>query len=120
MNIKKFLLDNAKNIFYLITWGFLIYAIMFRDNNKDDKAYKEKILKIDKDISEVEKYQKQINNQIIQFNTQIGELQSKIDDLEGEKTIIKEIYYEKINNVSSYTDKQLDSFFTERYRYNTN
>jgi translation initiation factor IF-3 len=35
------------------------------------------------------------------------------------KTVIKEIYYEKINNVSKYNDKQLDSFFTDRYGLNT-
>lgn len=119
MNVKKFLLSNIKTIFYFLTWGFLIYAILFRDNKKDDREYIKKIDTIQTNITEIEKYQKQINNQLQGFNSEINRLQSKIDDLEGEKTVIKEIYYEKINNVGKYSDKQLDSFFTERYGSDT-
>lgn len=119
MNIKKLLFSNAKNIFYAITWGILVYIILFRDNNKNDGLYKEKLSNIEKGIQNVESSQKKVNSQIELFNLEIDKLQNKIDELEGEKTVIKEIYYEKINNVSKYSDKQLDSFFTERYGYST-
>lgn len=118
MDIKKLILSNAKNIFYVITWGVLIYIILFRQD-KNDGLYKEKLSNIEKGIQSVESSQKKVNSQIEFFNSEINKLQSKIDELEGEKTVIKEIYYEKINNVGKYTDKQLDSFFTERYGYNT-
>ena len=119
MNIKKFLFSNAKNIFYAVTWGILVYIILFRDTNKNDGLYKEKLSNIEKGIQSVENSQKKVNSQIELFNLEIDKLQNKIEELEGEKTVIKEIYYEKINNVNKYSDKQLDSFFAERYGYST-
>ena len=113
--IKEFLFKNAKTIFYVITWGFLVYVILFGRDIKTDEIYKEKLSNIEKGIQEIEKSQKQINFQIDSFNNEMQKVQNTINELEGEKTIIKEIYYEKINNVSKYSDKQLDSFFTERY-----
>jgi peptidoglycan hydrolase CwlO-like protein len=113
--VKEFLIKNIKTIFYALTWGFLVYVILFGGNNKKDEAYKEKLSNIEKGIQDIEKSQKQINNQIGVFNSEMEKIQNRITELDGEKTVIKEIYYEKINNVSKYSDKQLDSFFTDRY-----
>ena len=113
--IKEFFFKNAKTIFYVLTWGFLVYVILFGKNSKTDEVYKEKISNIEKGIQGIEKSQKQINSQISEFNSEMEKIQNRIDELDGEKTVIKEIYYEKINNVSKYNDKQLDSFFTDRY-----
>jgi peptidoglycan hydrolase CwlO-like protein len=117
--IKQFLIKNAKTIFYALTWGFLVYVILFGRDSKTDEVYKEKISNIEKGIQGIEKSQKQINNQINEFNSEMEKIQNRITELDGEKTVIKEIYYEKINNVSKYSDKQLDSFFTDRYGLNT-
>ena len=113
--IKEFFFKNAKTIFYVLTWGFLVYVILFGKNSKTDEVYKEKLSNIEKGIQDIEKSQKQINSQIDSFNSEMERIQNRITELDGEKTVIKEIYYEKINNVSKYSDKQLDSFFTERY-----
>jgi peptidoglycan hydrolase CwlO-like protein len=113
--VKEFLIKNAKTIFYVLTWGFLVYVILFGRDSKTDEVYKEKISNIEKGIQGIEKSQKQINNQINVFNSEMEKIQNRINELDGEKTVIKEIYYEKINNVSKYNDKQLDSFFTDRY-----
>lgn len=113
--VKEFLIKNIKTIFYALTWAFLVYVILFGGNNKKDEVYKEKLSNIEKGIQDIEKSQKQINNQIGVFNSEMEKIQNRITELDGEKTVIKEIYYEKINNVSKYSDKQLDSFFTDRY-----
>jgi peptidoglycan hydrolase CwlO-like protein len=113
--IKEFLIKNVKTIFYVLTWGILVYIILFGRGSKTDEVYKEKLLNIEKGIHDIEKSQKQINNQIGLFNSEMERIQDRITELDGEKIVIKEIYYEKINNVNKYSDKQLDSFFTERY-----
>ena len=117
--VKQFLIKNAKTIFYVLTWLFLVYVIIFRQDSKKDGVYKEKLTNIEKGIQDIEKSQKQINSQIDVFNSEMQKIQNRITELDGEKTVIKEVYYEKINNVSKYSDKQLDSFFTERYGLNT-
>lgn len=113
--VKEFLIKNVKTIFYVLTWGFLVYVILFGKDRKTDEEYKEKLSNIEKGIQDIENSQKQINSQINMFNSEMNRIQDRITELDGEKTVIKEIYYEKINNVSKYSDKQLDSFFTERY-----
>lgn len=119
MDVKGFILKNIKTIFYVITWGFIIYVILYGGNRKDDEYYKEKLQSIETKIKDIDEHQKQLNKDIVDFGKQVSEIEDKISEVENQKTIIKEIYHEKINNVSKYSDKQLDSFFTERYRYYT-
>ena len=119
MDLKNIILKNIKSIFYVITWGVLIYVILFRPNEKDNELYKEKINSIQKSITEIDEYQKKLNSQILGFNSQIGLIKEKISEVENQKIIIKEIYHEKISSVNSYSNKQLDSFFAERYGYYT-
>lgn len=116
--ITQFLKKNAKTIFYVITWGILLYVILLRGTKIDD-SYKLEIKKISDGITEIEKNQKRIDSTITNFNSQIKTVQSEINEIQGQKTVIKEIYYEKINSVNKYSDKQLDSFFTERYGFSS-
>lgn len=119
MDVKGFILKNIKTIFYVITWGFIIYVILYGGNRKDDEYYKEKLKSIETTINKINESQLKLNNEIVGFKNQISEVDEKISEVENQKTIIKEIYHEKINNAANYNDKQLDSFFTERYRYYT-
>ena len=114
--VTSFLKKNAKTIFYVVTWGILIYVILLRGNKIDD-SYKKEIQKIGITISDIERAQKQIDSSILFFNKEIQSVEKEINEIQGQKTIIKEIYYEKINSVNTFSDKQLDSFFTERYGY---
>jgi len=116
MMIVSFIKKNAKTIFYVITWGILIYAILLRGNKIDD-LYKNDLKDIETSIKGIEKYQKKLDSNIGNFNSQILEVESEINGIQGQKTVIREVYYEKINNVNNYNDKQLDSFFSERYNY---
>lgn len=58
------------------------------------------------------------------LNTLIKEMyaeQEKLDDksidkIKGQKIIIKEKYHEKINRASNFTEPELDSFFSDRYK----
>jgi archaellum component FlaC len=117
MDIKGLILKNIKSIFYVITWGILLYVILFGTGRKNDELYKEKLETIQTTINQLNESQKKLNNDILGFKNQMIEVEDKISEVENQKIIIKEIYHEKINTVNNYNDKQLDSFFTERYRY---
>ena len=119
MDIKGIILKNIKSIFYVITWGVLVYIILFGSNRKNDELYKQKLDTIQSTINQLNENQKKLNNEILGFKNQMIEVENKISEVENQKIIIKEIYHEKINSVNSYSDKQLDSFFTERYGYFT-
>lgn len=117
MDIKTLILKNIKSIFYVITWGILVYVILFGSNRKNDELYKEKLDNIQATINQLNENQKKLNTEILGFKNQMVEVENKISEVENQKIIIKEIYHEKINTVNNYNDRQLDSFFTERYGY---
>lgn len=68
-------------------------------------------------IKKIESQNEYLEGRITDFNAQIIEVDNNIQNIKGQKTIIKEYYHEKINNVDKLTDAELDSFFTNRYQY---
>lgn len=75
----------------------------------------DKIDSLNNIIKDIQSHQLKLDSSINNFNSMIDEVDSSIKNIKGQKTIIKEIYHEKINSVSSYTNKQIDSFFSGRY-----
>jgi hypothetical protein len=115
--ILGFILNSRKNFVLSAILGLgLVYVglVIFDKNEKIDKT---KIEDIDKSIIEDKNSIKKIDSLINELLKKIDSVNVNISDLESKKTIIKEIYYEKIDRVSNYDDAQLDSFFTVRYGY---
>ena len=67
-------------------------------------------------IKEIELEQKKLDSNIVSYNQKIDEVDNHIDKIKGQKTIVKEIYHEKISSVDKLTVRELDSFFTDRYK----
>jgi septal ring factor EnvC (AmiA/AmiB activator) len=116
MNIKSFISKNAKYIFYTLLGFFLFYILIYDKRGRDDE-YKKQIEQLQSSINKSNDYQKILNNEIFKFNREMVEIEKKLSEVENQKTIIKEFYHEKINSVDSYSDAQLDSFFTGRYGF---
>ena len=68
-------------------------------------------------INKMEEQNEYLEGRISDFNAQINSVDNNIQNIKGQKTIIKEYYHEKISNVDKLTDAELDSFFTNRYQY---
>lgn len=58
------------------------------------------------------KFESKISN----FNEEINQVDKNISKIKNQKTIVKEIYHEKISNVDKLTSREVDSFFTNRYK----
>jgi predicted PurR-regulated permease PerM len=107
----------VKNIIIAIIVFIVLYWIVFVSipaSKMAEETYK-KIDSLNHNIDSVEALNKILDSQLINYNTQIGEIDKSIDRIKNEKTTIKEIYHETINNVDHYNNSQLDSFFTNRY-----
>jgi hypothetical protein len=78
----------------------------------DEKA---KIDSLNTLIEEIHKDQLKLDSTIEGYNQKIDEVDDHIGKIKGQKTIVKEIYHEKINNVDKLSNPQLDSFFSDRY-----
>lgn len=102
----------------IILLGILLAKRYFTPIVDASKQTFEKIDSLNKLIKDMENHRIKLDSTISVFNTQIENVDSNINKIKGQKTVIKEIYYEKINRISTYTNDQIDSFFTERYGSN--
>lgn len=118
--IKKiwdFTVENWKLLVKLVVGLFLLYWILFifTPNIMVDADSRGKLDLLNESINRIESKQDSLQKKINGFNEEVKKIDDKIGEIKGQKTIIKEIYHEKIGAVSNYSDKQLDSFFSARY-----
>jgi hypothetical protein len=119
--IKNFIIKNYKSIIKVGFGLFIIYWIIFflTPNVKMSIKDREKIDSLNKIIKDIYTDQKKLDSSISQFTKEVDKIDNNIATIKSQKTIIKEIYHEEINRVSNYNDVQLDSFFANRYGYNS-
>jgi hypothetical protein len=117
----NFVKKNYLTILKIIGGIFILYWMVFilTPDVKMLESQQKRINDLNYLIIQKEKEQKKLSLEIANFNTQIKILDSNISKIKGEKTIIKEIYHEAVNNVDNYSDAQLDSFLAKRYNYYT-
>lgn len=115
--IVKFITNHYKTILMVLFGLFIFYWMIFiltprMGMSQEDKA---KIDSLNVVINNMYKEQELLDNKIDDINKEIGEVDKGIDKIKNQKTIVKEIYHEKINSVSNFTEPELDSFFSDRY-----
>ena len=101
-------------VIFAIVVLYWMFFIMTPNSKLAEETYK-KIDSLNHNIDSLETMNRQLDSVLINYTSQIGEIDKSIDRIKNEKTIIKEIYHETINNVDNYNGNQLDSFFTNRY-----
>jgi hypothetical protein len=116
--VGPFVSKHYKIILAVLFGLFLLYWMMFVLTPKMNMSVEEKA-KIDSLnvlIMEMNKSQQILDDKIDGINEEINEVDKDIDKIKGQKTVVKEIYHEKINNVSNFTEPELDGFFSDRYK----
>lgn len=117
--IKNFLVKNYVSIAKLLFALFILYYLIFflTPNIRMSKDDKNKIDSLNTVINEIRQDQLKLGNNISEYNQKIDEVDNHISNIKSQKTIVKEIYYEEINRAGNYTEPELDSFFSARYKY---
>lgn len=115
--ILIFISTNYKTILQLGFGIFVVYWMIFFLTPKIEMSEVDryKIQQIDEFVKKTYENQLKLDSSIKEFNEEIEVVEMNIKRIKGEKTVIREIYHEEINRVNEYSDKQLDSFFTNRY-----
>ena len=115
--IFDFILKNYKTILQFVFGVFVLYWLIFflTPRIEMSEVDKYKIQQIDEFVKKTYENQLKLDSSIKEFNEEIELVEKNIERIKGEKTVIREIYHEEINRVNEYSDKQLDSFFTNRY-----
>jgi peptidoglycan hydrolase CwlO-like protein len=115
--VLNFLKGNYKTLLKVVFGLFILYYLIFFLTPRVQMAADEKA-KIDsltQMIKGIELEQKKLDSNIVSYNQKIDEVDNHIDKIKGQKTIVKEIYHEKINSVDKLTSPGIDSFFSNRY-----
>ena len=115
--VLDFFKKHYKTLIKVAFGLFILYYLIFFLTPKVQMAEDEraKIDSLNNLIEEIHKDQLKLDSSIQGYNQKIDEVDNHIDKIKGQKTIIKEIYHEKINNVDKLSNPELDSFFSNRY-----
>ncbi len=118
-NVINFLKAHYKTILVGLFSLFVLYYLIFflTPAVKMSQTDKAQIDSLNVMIKQLHEDNVKLEDEIEEFNQKIEEVDNSIDKIKGQKTIVKEIYHEKINSVDKLTVRELDSFFTDRYKY---
>jgi hypothetical protein len=115
--IFNFIKKNYIIILLASLVAFISYSTINFVGKYNNDDFLQKIDSLNKTIGRIEIEQIKLDSNITHYNQEISKIDTNIEKIKIEKTIINNIYHEKINNVNDYTDDQLDSFFAVRYGY---
>lgn len=97
----------------------LIYRYTEPKVKLDDKT-NNKIVELEKSNKRIEESQKTIEDKLVKYLSDIDGIDKNIKDINNKKEIIRKYYYEKVISVDTFNMATIDSFFTNRYRFNSN
>lgn len=97
----------------------LIYRYTEPKVKLDDKT-NNKIVELEKSNKRIEESQKTIEDKLVKYIRDIEDIDKNIKDINNKKEIIRKYYYEKVISVDTFNMATIDSFFTNRYRFYSN
>ena len=116
--ILNFLKLNFKTIIQVLFGLFILYYLIFflTPNVKMSVYQKQQLDSLNMVIKQLHEDNLKLENKISDFNQEIKEVDKNIGKIKNQKTIVKEIYHEKISSIDKFTERAVDSFFTNRYK----
>jgi len=112
--LKENFMTILKVLFGLFVLYYLIYFLTPKVNMSVDQ--KKQLDSLNVLVKQLHEDNVELEKEINEYDKKIDELDNHIDKIKGQKTVVKEIYHEKINSVDKLTVRELDSFFTDRYK----
>lgn len=98
---------------FLLYW-FFYFTTPSTEMSKEDQERIDSL--IDK-VNDIKKEQERLDSEIFGHENQVNIIADSILKLKKSKNTINEFYTTEVNRISSYSDKQVDSFFSARYGY---
>ena len=116
--VSSFFSKNYKTLLFvgigLVALYWLIFVITPSVTMSDQD--KQKIDSLNVVIQGLHDENAKLDSTIVGLNKEIDLVDKQIEDIKHKKTKVKQKYHEEINRVDSYTEPELDSFFSDRYK----
>jgi len=116
--VKNFIVKNYKTILAGLVGLFLLYWFIFILTPKNTmlKEDRKQIEALNDKIEEINKEQDKLESEITEINKEVEQIETKVKKIKKDKTKVAIEYHEEIKRVDNYTEPELDSFFTNRYK----
>jgi septal ring factor EnvC (AmiA/AmiB activator) len=98
---------------------FVLYGVVYIATPKPGMSELDryKIDQLNKEINLVIENQKKLDKQIEGYKKELTKIDSTIANVRNQKTIIKEYYKDKGEEIVGMNPSQIDSLFHKRYKY---
>jgi len=116
--VKNFIIKNYKTILAGLLGLFLLYWVIFilMPKNTMLKEDRQRIDALNEKIEEINKEQDKLESQITEIDKEVTQIETKVKKIKKDKNKVAIQYHEEIKRVDNYTEPELDSFFTNRYK----
>ena len=109
--------DNKQTILLIIVIVLAAWNIFTTNGIKTDvKSYKEKIDDIQIEVDSVQVVNKEIDNKISEVKENVVTINKEVEHIDNNLTIVKNNTHEKVTIIDTYSDAELEFFFTNRYK----
>ena len=115
--IKNFVIKNYKTILSVLVGLFIIYWVMTMSNTSTMSAIdKAKLDSLTNVVNEINKEQDILESKIELIDEEVEKIDDNISKVKTNKVKTGKKYHEEINRVDKYSEPELDSFFSNRYK----
>lgn len=115
--IKDFIVKKYKTILSILMGLFIVYWVMTMSNTSTmsdvDKAKLDSLTNI---VNQINKEQDILESKIEVINEEVHKIDDNISTIKTNKTKTGKKYHEEIKRVDNYSEPELDSFFSDRYK----
>ena len=110
--------SKERFLYFAIIFFSVYYLVNMYSSNEEEyiTEYNSKIETLNDKINSLHDVNENLTLEIDVLTTQISVLDQEISKQDSKIVILKKQTNEKVNNVDSYGDDELEQFFTERYR----
>jgi septal ring factor EnvC (AmiA/AmiB activator) len=115
--IKNFIVKNYKTILSVLVGLFIVYWVMTMSNTSTMSTIdKVKLDSLTNVVNVIKKEQDILESKIELIDEEVEKIDENISRVKTNKVKTGKKYHEEINRVDKYTEPELDSFFSNRYK----
>ena len=115
--IKNFVIKNYKTILSVLIGLFIVYWVMTTLNTSTMSTIdRNKLDSLTNVVNEINKEQDILESKIELIDEEVEKIDDKISKVRTNKIKTGKKYHEEINRVDKYSEPELDSFFSNRYK----
>jgi len=116
MNMK----DNKYTILLIIVAALAVWNSFMTSGIKTDiKGYKQKIESIQAEVDSAQLINKEIDNKVSEVKEDVVTITKEVEHIDNNLIIVKNNTNEKVTIINTYSDAELEFFFTNRYNQNS-